>query len=270
MEHNEIFERLWTDYTLNNPHVKKVYDLLISEGEIVVNDHIALRTFNDSSINISVLAEIFLDNGYEKKGEYKFDKKHLFANHYEHKTDTSAPRVFISELLLEDFSIEFQQIIRSEIKCINKNILLSDELIYAGNVWSKPSFVNYEKLKRESEYAAWVYVFGFRANHFTVNVNKLKKYDSIEKVNSFLKKNGFIINDADGEIKGSPIELLEQSSIKSGLIKVNFLEGDFEIPSCYYEFAKRYKDKDGKLYAGFIAKSADKIFESTDFYDNKH
>ena len=93
------------------------------------------------------------------------------------------------------------------------------------------------------------------------------KFNSIEKVNSFLKNKGFLINDSDGEIKGTPQELLEQSSIRSGLIKVNFNEGIFELPSCYYEFAKRYPDSSGKLYSGFIAKSADKIFESTDFYE---
>jgi len=269
MEYHKIFERLWSDYIAFNPHAKKIYDLFVAEGEVILNDHIAFRTFNNPQINVSILAEIFLDNGYEKKGEYTFVNKHLFANHYEHKTDPLAPKVFISELILEDFSPDFQQIIQSEIKCMDRNILLSDELIYAGNVWSKPTYANYEILKKESEYAAWVYAFGFRANHFTVNVNALKKYNSLEKVNSFLKQHGFLINDAEGEIKGSPEELLEQSSTKAGLIKVQFVEGEYEIPSCYYEFAKRYKDKDGKLYSGFIAKSADKIFESTDFYEKE-
>jgi hypothetical protein len=45
---------------------------------------------------------------------------------------------------------------------------------------------------------------------------------------------------------------------------LKIVEGLKEIPGCYYEFAKRYPDADGKLYSGFIAKSADKIFESTD------
>ena len=52
----------------------------------------------------------------------------------------------------------------------------------------------------------------------------------------------------------------------AGILPVKFKEGTFEIPSCYYEFARRYPDHDGNLYSGFIAKSADKIFESTDFY----
>jgi hypothetical protein len=266
MNYQEIFNRLWDDYIRQNPHAKKVYDLLIAEGEEVLNDHIAFRTFNDSRINVDVLARVFIKNGYEEKGTYTFETKHLFAKHYEHKTDKSAPRVFISELILEDFSIELQNIIKKAIDLLPVDNLTSDELIYSGNLWGTPSHKLFESLRKESEYAAWVYIFGFCANHFTVNINKLIKYDTVEKVNSFLKINGFLINDSDGEIKGTPEELLEQSSIKSGLIKVNFIEGEYEIPSCYYEFAKRYSDSNGDFYSGFIAKSADKIFESTDFY----
>ena len=86
----------------------------------------------------------------------------------------------------------------------------------------------------------------------------------MEQVNQLLKDNDFRINDSGGEIKGTPAELLEQSSIRSEMIQVQFIEGAKEIPGCYYEFARRYADADGKLYSGFIAKSADKIFESTD------
>ena len=45
---------------------------------------------------------------------------------------------------------------------------------------------------------------------------------------------------------------------------VKFDEGTLQIPSCYYEFALRYPMTNGELYMGFIASSADKIFESTD------
>lgn len=108
-----------------------------------------------------------------------------------------------------------------------------------------------------------VYAFGFRANHFTVFINNLKKFSEVSQVNTFLKENGFRLNSSGGEIKGSKDELLEQSSTMSGLAEVNFKDGKREIPSCYYEFAKRYPDNSGKLYQGFVAKSADKIFEST-------
>jgi hypothetical protein len=262
-----IFNQLWNDYTDQNPSAKRVYDLFIDEGEEVLNDHIAFRTFDDSRINIEVLSRVFVENGYEEKGSYVFEEKHLFAKHYEHKTDLTAPRVFISQLITKDFSSYLQKAVKQIVDKISDEDLKSDDLIFSGNIWEKPSFEVYNKLKEESEYAAWVYVNGFRANHFTVSINALKKLDSIEKVNQFLKDNGFLLNSSGGEIKGTKEEFLQQSSIMANHIEIDFTEGVKTIPGSYYEFAQRYKDDKGNLYSGFIAKSADKIFESTNFYE---
>lgn len=231
-----------------------------------MNDHIAFRTFNDPRINVDVLARVFLEAGYTEKGRYRFEEKKLFARHFEHP---SGPRVFISELLMEEFSPELQATIRMAIDRIPPSLLQSEELIFSGNTWGPVSYDTYQQLLKESEYAAWVYVFGFCANHFTVSVNSLKKFDTIQKVNQYLKDNGFRLNDSGGEIKGNPAELLEQSSTRSGVIAVDFREGRQEIPGCYYEFALRYTDENGELFSGFIAKSADKIFESTNFYTKR-
>lgn len=266
MEAQQVFNKLWNDYITQNPAAKRVYDLFTQEGERVVNDHIAFRTFDDPRIDISIMAKEFEKVGYAYKNSYNFEQKKLNAKHYELPTFPDAPRVFISELRLKEFSPFLQETINGIIDAIPSGMINNGELIYAGNIWGTPSYEVYETLRKESEYAAWVYVYGFRANHFTVSINGLKKYDNIHKVNQFLKDNGFIINSAGGEVKGTPEELLEQSSIMAGILPVKFKEGTFEIPSCYYEFAMRYPDSDGKLYSGFIAKSADKIFESTDFY----
>ena len=266
MDHHEIFTRLWIAYTRQNQSTQKVYDLFCSEGESVVNDHIAFRTFRSPDIGVDKLAAIFLKHGYEFRGDYHFETKKLYARHYEHKTDKEAPRVFISELIVDEFSSYLGTVAREWIAAIPRQLTNSDELIFSGNVSGIPSFAVYEKLRTESEYAAWLFVNGFCANHFTVSVNRLKKFDSVEKVNAFLKSHGFLLNDAGGEIQGTPGELLEQSSIRAGQVTFRFAEGEFDIPGCYYEFAKRYPDHDGQLYSGFIAKSADKIFESTNFY----
>ncbi len=58
-------------------------------------------------------------------------------------------------------------------------------------------------------------------------------------------------------------ELLEQSSTMANTVTVELSDGPLEVPGCYYEFARRYPDADGVLYEGFIAASADRIFEST-------
>ena len=267
MKTQEIFDRLWNDYSNQNPSAKKIKQLFENEGENVINDHIAFRTYNDPRINVDVLSKIFIKAGYVEKGQYHFEEKKLFAKHYELENDPMAPRIFISELQLEKCSDYLQFKVKEKIDEITDSVLNSDEIIFSGTSWSKPSYEVYTKLREESEYAAWLYVYGFRTNHFTVSVTHLKKLNAMEKVNEFLKSNGFIINSSGGEIKGTPSELLEQSSIMADIVKVDFEEGTYAIPACYYEFAKRYKDENGQLYSGFIAKSADKIFESTNFYE---
>lgn len=265
----EIFAKLWSDYIEQNPTVQKVYESFVNLGETVLNDHIAIRTFNDPRMNINVLEKPFVAAGYMPMGEYTFEAKKLRAKHYEVPNHPEDPKVFISELVLEDFTKELQNLVAESINKIDNSVYASNELIFSGSIWKKPSFNVYERLREESEYAAWLYVYGFRANHFTVSINSLKKLNTIEKVNQHLKDQGFILNGSGGEIKGTKEELLQQSSILAENIPINFKEGTYEIPSCYYEFAIRYFDTNGKLYNGFIAKSADKIFESTDFHRKK-
>jgi len=266
MELKNIFDRLWQDYSDQNPSVRKIYGLFASEGEEVVNDHIAFRTIDSPEVNIDVLARPFTSAGYVAGGEYIFKDKHLFARHFEHPSDLKAPRVFISQLVMDDCSVFIQETFNDLMSIADHSIFGSGDLIFSGTLFNPLSYGIYCRLREESEYAAWFYVFGFRANHFTVSINALKKYNDIVKVNELLKTKGFILNNSGGEIKGTPADLLQQSSTMADIISVNFIEGTFDIPSCYYEFAQRYPDSDGKLYGGFNAKSADKIFESTDFY----
>lgn len=261
-----IFERLWNDYTKLNPEVSAIHDSFIASGEIVMNDHIAFRTVNHPRLGIEKLSRVFLKAGYVEKGSYYFAEKKLVAKHYEIENDSTAPRVFISELILEEFSDDLKTCFNQLIDKIPQNFENGEELIFSKDIFGIPDFSLYEKLRKESEYAAWVYAFGFRANHFTISVNHLKNFTTLGQVNSFLKAKGFQLNQSGGEIKGNKEELLEQSSTLAGLCTVEFTDGKHNIPGCYYEFALRYPDKNGQIYNGFIAKSADKIFESTDFY----
>ena len=201
---------------------------------------------------------------------YVFETKKLYAKHYEHKTDKNAPRVFISQLKTKEFSNQLQNCIKELIDNLSVAELNPDDLVFKGRLWDKPSLKIYEMLQQESEYAAWLYVNGFCSNHFTVDVNKLKTFSSLLEVNTFLKENSFKMNSSGGEIKGSSEEYLEQSSILADRVSVEFKEGVKEITSCYYEFAYRHEMKNGELYSGFIAKSADKIFESTDMNSVKN
>jgi hypothetical protein len=264
MDKNQLLSKLWEQYTEVTPSAKKIHALLGQKGEEIKNDHIAIRTFNDKRVNIEVLEKPFLNVGYEARGDYNFDSKKLFAKHYEHTTDKDAPRIFISELELEKCSPELQETVKNMLDNCDQSVFNNPELVLSGSVWKANSQAIYKSLLEESEYAAWMYIYGFRANHFTINTNALKDFDTLEELNAFLEEKGWKLNASGGKIKGTPAQLLEQSSTLADLYPVTFDEGTFEIPSCYYEFALRYAMPDGELYQGFIAASADKIFESTD------
>jgi len=263
MQLTELLNKLWEQYTHESPLALEIYNLFTQEGENVINDHIAFRTFDDANVNVGHLGKFFEQLGYEARGEYTFPVKKLYAKHYEHKTDDKQPKIFISELKTAEFSDYLQAQVKSCIDKIPLTQLNTVDMLYAGTLWGELDYDVYKKLLAESEYAAWMYVFGFRANHFTVFVNYLKHFNSIESINDFLKQQNIPLNTSGGEIKGTPAEFLEQSSTMANQVSIKFKQGIFPVLNSYYEFAKRYPLANGKLYPGFVAASADKIFEST-------
>jgi hypothetical protein len=258
----ELFDNLWQNYLSVTPSADKVHALLGQDnGQDVINDHVAFRTFNIAKVNGAKLAAHFEALGYKACGDYVFEAKKLNAKHYEHE-DKTLPKVFISELLVEEFSPELQAIVTRMVEQVEEDAIEADNFLYSGSHW-QVTHDEYKTLLAESEYAAWMAAWGYRANHFTVSINHLKQFDTIQEVNQKLKDAGFVLNASGGEIKGSPEVLLEQSSTMADSAVVSFVDGDKEIPSCFYEFAIRYPTESGELYTGFVAASADKIFEST-------
>jgi hypothetical protein len=211
---------------------------------------------------LEALARPFAAAGYFPRGDYKFPNKHLTARHFEH-TDPQHPKIFISQLELNEMSEELKHTVIGLIDQIPAEAFDRDDFCVSGRLWDL-DYSTYERLVRESEYAGWMSAFGFCPNHFTVLVNELTTVSGLEELNELLKQNGFSLNASGGEIKGSPDVYLEQSSTLAAEIEVPFSDGVYRIPSCYYEFARRYEQPDGRLFTGFIAQSADKIFESTD------
>ena len=139
------------------------------------------------------------------------------------------------------------------------------DIFWAGRLWSPLSWEDYRELLAESEYAAWVSAIGLRPNHFTINVNRLEQTPTVETVLQVVEAEGIPINESGGRVKGGREVLLEQGSTLAERMEVAFAGGVVhEIPTCYYEFARRFEESDGTLYQGFVAASVDTIFESTD------
>ena len=271
----DLLIRLWNDYEAINSQAGAIHDLIQNHhrgtegvegsggaGGTIINDHIAFRTFDDPRIDIDALARTFVELGYVSKGHYQFPEKKLIAQHYEH-LDSRHPKIFISELRVEQLSRGAQEIIKNLIDQIPMDWPQRWDFCVSGRPWSV-SYVDDEVLRRESEYAAWLAAWGFRANHFTIDVGRLGRFKSLVEFNYFVERHGFKLNASGGKVKGSPADYLEQSSTLAAKAPVDFMDGPRSIPACYYEFAWRHPMPDGRRFEGFIAANANKIFESTD------
>ncbi len=281
---NGLFER----YKERVPDVSGIFDAMIKEQVInseseIENDHIAFRTIGVKFLGIASLEKIFLHYGYRKMDYYHFPEKKLDAFWYA-PSDSKDPRIFISELQVNDLSPETQHLIRNytdEVIAdpVDRLDLNDASMVVAflhSGLWRIPTWKDYETLSASSEYAAWTIYNRYYLNHFTITVHNLKKeYSTIAAFNTFLEKNGFILNDASGKIKQSPDGGLLQSSTVAQLIKAEFADGDQHIiPGSYVEFAERkvlpeFNSLDSSQIKrqhrreGFEAANADKIFEST-------
>ncbi|NIG56334.1 DUF1338 domain-containing protein [Chitinophaga sp. Cy-1792] len=285
---SEILQGLMGRYMERVPDVAGVIDAMIREGLIqsagdIENDHIAFRTMGVPQLGVQSLEKIFLHYGYQKKDHFHFAGKKLDAWWYAPPAP-QYPRIFISELRVNDLSPEAQEIIRSytaEVKSDPVDALNLDDsktvdtFLHSG-LWRTPTLEDFKTLAAESEYAAWVIYNRYYLNHFTVSVHNLPKgYNTIAEFNTFLERNGFVLNDAGGKIKTSPDGNLLQSATVARMIEADFANGEHQkIAGSYVEFAERkvlpeFRDLPGSAIKrehrreGFETGNADKIFEST-------
>ncbi|BFM50646.1 DUF1338 domain-containing protein [Marinomonas sp. THO17] len=264
MAYQDFFNALWQQYIKVTPQALSIQNLFLNMGEKVVNDHVAFRTFNNSPISLDKLEPQLLALGYQAYGAFRFENKHLKARCYRHTKDQDAPKIFLSELLIEELPTSCQEILHKYIAQIPADAVQDPSIFYAGLLWSTPSHADYQTLAKHSEYAAWLTSMGLQANHFTVSINHLNKLNNIESVNQLLLEQGYSLNQVGGLVKGSADLFLEQSSTMADKIQYHFCDNQkVSIPSCFYEFAHRHAMPDGNLFDSFIEGNADKIFDST-------
>ena len=284
----EILESLFLVYSKRVPDVNKITTAMIKKGLVnnqneIVNDHIAFRTMGVKNLGINSFEKIFLKHGYKKMDFYHFDAKKLDAYWYAPPSN-DLPRIFISELKVDNLSIKAQEIIKSytntvtndPIDKIDLNSSLEVSKYLQTPLWRLPTKNDYESLLFESEYAAWVIYNRYYLNHYTISVHDLPgEYSDLNQFNEFVKSLGIKLNKSGGEIKVSKDKLLRQSSSVANQIEAKFSEGEKKlIAGSYVEFAERsilpefskinnLKIERKHRREGFETGNADKIFEST-------
>jgi hypothetical protein len=255
---DDFLNNLWQGYTQIAPQALTIRKLLEGKGETWANDHIAFRTYDRSPMALDDLEPHILSFGYERFEPYQFESKKLRAFGYLHP-EKGYPRVFLSELETHKLSDSANKLIDGLVKQVDPEKTKDPTCMFAGPLWDIPDESVYQALVQESEYAGWMAVNGLCANHFTISINGLEGFADLDALMTFLEENGYEMNLAGGRIKGTPEVKLVQGSTIADKRQVTPPSGDsYEVTTCYVEFAQRF---DG--FNGFVAKSADKIFEST-------
>ncbi len=261
MELETFLQHAWQRYVVLCPNATQVIKLLEERGDRMVNDHVAYRTFDLPGMGRLECGRIFEAWGYKMVDDLlRFPDKKLLANYWVHEHE-HLPKIFVSDLQLNAFDEDLQTWVRSLVQ--PQRPLCAEALLKA--TWEPVKLEDYDRFYSISEYAAWTAAFGIQANHFTLLVNSSQSFPSVSGLNTFLQQQGIELNSAGGLVKGTPAELLEQSSTMAQRVPWKFAGGVTRpIMGCYFEFARRHVDPaTGKLFYGFVPQSADKIFEST-------
>jgi hypothetical protein len=287
-----VLDGLMRRYRERVPDVDGVVRAMVDAGLVdsvggIENDHIAFRTMGVPHLGIASFEKIFIHYGYEKRDFLRFDGKKLDAYWYSPPV-ARYPRIFISELCVDELSDEAQRIIHSytdevtsdPVDSLNLDDGAAVDHFLHSPLWRTPTWEDYQRLADESEYAAWVIYNRYYLNHFTVSVHNLPaQYDTVEEFNKFLKARGFKLNNSGGEVKVSGDGLLLQSSTVAEMVDATFPlasggETTQQIAGSYVEFAERRVLPQFATLApadvrrehrrdGFETANADKIFEST-------
>lgn len=257
--------------------VMEVLAMYTGEGPVYF-DHFAFRTFGVDGLGIESIAQAFTRFGYTQRDQFSFPGKKLNAYWYAPPGGTpNLPRVFISELLVEELSPGAQQVVRryaTEAATLGPYAVIGS--ITGTLPWSTPRAEDYDALLKESEYAAWTLVNGYALNHTTISVHRLPDLQGgIQQLNAQLQAQGYRLNDEGGVLKVSPDGGLLQSSTVADMLSFQFAGGQQQVvPGPYLEFAERLVLPQFKNVAaehveerhrrdGFEVGNADKIFDST-------
>ena len=135
---------------------------LVADRREIENDHIAFRTMGVPGLGIASLEKVFLHYGYERRDRYEFRQKKVWAHWYAPPGDRF-PRIFISQLRVDDLSPEVRAIIRRYTDVVQSDPVDGVDLDDAAAVvrflhaplWRTPTWADYERAWDGAGLSAW-------------------------------------------------------------------------------------------------------------------
>jgi hypothetical protein len=267
-----LLDELWLRYRQRVSYAAKYQVMVEQRGGKVQNDHLAFRTFNcptgDQPAGVVAIARYFEPLGYVRKDKYIFEDKKLTAWHWQHATNAAMPKIFISQLEVDQLSpATADAICQSVAKAYDRPLSAS----FFTRPWEAPLRETVQAVNKESQYAAWTLLHGNAVNHFTayINAQGVKEWPDLEVTANALRVAGIPMK---AEIEGDRGTKLRQSSTEAVDEDCEVLEADGSTGKlrwsyAYYELAERgmVTGKDGKteLFQGFLGAQATNLFDMT-------
>lgn len=290
-----LWELLWREYSSRVSYAQTYAQMITKAGGTVANDHIAFRSLRmtvDSpqgkvNLGIEYLGQVAEALGYEVAGEYTFSETHLYARHYRHPQQQAfeLPKLFISELIVDELPEETIQLIQQTVKGVN---LLSPSAIFKNfddNTkrlakelwkiftcpWQPPRRSVVEQVNKVTQYGAWVLLHGYAVNHFTGYVNRQNtpEYPDIDTTARGLENLGVPMKpEIEGDVACGLRQTATQAVTEIVTVLDEFTDTEIQIPwtYAYYEIAQRYMvEESGNrvLFDAFLGRNAQQLFEMT-------
>lgn len=249
--------------------------------ESLPNDHMALRTLcmPERGLGLQYLDRFFQQMCYLPRDEYVFTEKKLRARWYapssylnRYDCGASLPRIFISELCVDQLSLQSQSIFQryiarqsaiarflDEQELADKQKSVAEAVSAVDNkLYDKvPTLQDFVALQKETEYGAWTLLNGHRINHCTIATSLFR--NPFEKLHLFVPYArqqlnvsfvGSVNESADGKLLQISTEPAQGEFLFADQSEPTTINGSF------VEIIERGRD-------GFEAGNADRIFETT-------
>ena len=286
----DLFDALWVEYRGRVSYVRKYEEVVASLGASFFNDHIAFRTLarQRPQVGIVTLSRLFESLGYVPANCYQFPDKHLRSIHYQH-SNPKLPKLFITEMQTWKLSPDSQEVVAKALAAHVdpfsdqdltdlsnlENVAADRRLMLLGEakawfsdpLWPVPTAGEIKAVNKESQFAAWVLVHGYRVNHFTALVNShgAAAIDDIEKTIAAMQKAGVPMK---ADIEGARGSKLRQTATEAVMTDAAAADGVFPWTYAYFEIAERGAITDGETgrtgrFEGFLGPQATNLFEMT-------
>jgi hypothetical protein len=222
----ELVESLWRDFVGTTPQAARIRDLLVTRGELVHHDHVAVRTIAAPGLGMEEIARRFEAEGFRPRERYRFDEAHLRARYWQHE-DPNAPKLFIAELDPGALSPGGRAIIDRLIAQVPPGFVDRPGSAWAGRPWTS-TCADYKALLAESEHAARVAALGLGVDRCSLDVGALITFPDLDALVAYLVEHAFRVD-----------RRWERATLRPDLITVRFADGTARIPAGSYELATR-------------------------------